>query len=79
MASLREHTYQDYKLSCSFCRKDEDEVKRLIAGPDVYICEGYSFSNFCIVNVLAPISLAIFLIDSPFWRSSFTFNWAAVS
>ena len=39
MASLREHTYQDYKLSCSFCRKDEDEVKRLIAGPGVYICD----------------------------------------
>ena len=25
-------------LSCSFCKRDQTEVKRLIAGPDVYIC-----------------------------------------
>ncbi|MFW6323763.1 MAG: ATP-dependent Clp protease ATP-binding subunit ClpX [Desulfovibrionales bacterium] len=26
-------------LCCSFCAKTQDEVKRLIAGPDVYICD----------------------------------------
>lgn len=26
-------------LHCSFCSKSQDEVKRLIAGPDVYICD----------------------------------------
>ncbi|MFP4315740.1 MAG: ATP-dependent Clp protease ATP-binding subunit ClpX [Desulfovibrionales bacterium] len=26
-------------LCCSFCSKTQDEVKRLIAGPDVYICD----------------------------------------
>ena len=26
------------KLRCSFCAKSEDEVKKLIAGPTVYIC-----------------------------------------
>ena len=26
-------------LNCSFCNKPQDEVKRLIAGPDVYICD----------------------------------------
>ena len=26
------------KLNCSFCGKDQDEVKKLIAGPSVYIC-----------------------------------------
>ena len=26
------------KLSCSFCGKSQDEVKKLIAGPSVYIC-----------------------------------------
>ena len=26
-------------LSCSFCGKSQDEVQRLIAGPDVYICD----------------------------------------
>ena len=27
------------KLRCSFCNKDEDEVKKLIAGPAVFICD----------------------------------------
>ncbi len=26
-------------LSCSFCRKNQKQVKKLIAGPDVYICD----------------------------------------
>ena len=26
------------KLHCSFCGKAQDEVKKLIAGPSVYIC-----------------------------------------
>lgn len=25
-------------LNCSFCGKSQEEVKKLIAGPDVYIC-----------------------------------------
>ena len=28
----------DEKLRCSFCGKAQDEVKKLIAGPHVYIC-----------------------------------------
>jgi ATP-dependent Clp protease ATP-binding subunit ClpX len=32
--------YDDNKqLKCSFCGKTQDQVKRLIAGPDVYICD----------------------------------------
>lgn len=27
------------KLSCSFCCKSQREVKKLIAGPSVYICD----------------------------------------
>jgi ATP-dependent Clp protease ATP-binding subunit ClpX len=27
------------ELSCSFCGKSQEEVQRLIAGPDVYICD----------------------------------------
>ena len=27
------------KLRCSFCRKDETEVLKLVAGPRVYICD----------------------------------------
>lgn len=26
------------KLNCSFCGKGQDDVKKLIAGPSVYIC-----------------------------------------
>jgi ATP-dependent Clp protease ATP-binding subunit ClpX len=27
------------KLKCSFCGKNQDQVKRLVAGPNVYICD----------------------------------------
>jgi ATP-dependent Clp protease ATP-binding subunit ClpX len=27
------------RVVCSFCGKDQDEVRRLIAGPYVYICD----------------------------------------
>ena len=29
----------DSRLKCSFCGKSQDQVKKLIAGPDVYICD----------------------------------------
>ena len=32
--------FEDKKqLKCSFCGKNQDQVRRLIAGPGVYICE----------------------------------------
>ena len=34
---LAQETTSD-KLNCSFCGKVQDEVKKLIAGPSVYIC-----------------------------------------
>ena len=36
MADRKKRTGKD--LTCSFCGKGQDEVQRLIAGPDVYIC-----------------------------------------
>ena len=27
------------RLACSFCRKSQDDVKKLIAGPSIYICD----------------------------------------
>jgi ATP-dependent protease Clp ATPase subunit len=27
-------------LSCSFCGKNQEQVKKLIAGPDAWICDG---------------------------------------
>jgi hypothetical protein len=29
----------DTKLHCSFCGKSQDDVRKLIAGPKVYICD----------------------------------------
>ncbi len=37
MSNDRQGSGQD--LHCSFCSKSQDEVQRLIAGPDVYICD----------------------------------------
>ena len=31
-------TKEQKTLHCSFCGKNQDEVKKLIAGPSVYIC-----------------------------------------
>ena len=35
------HKYGDEKgqLKCSFCGKNQDQVKKLVAGPGVYICD----------------------------------------
>ncbi|MFW6007911.1 MAG: ATP-dependent Clp protease ATP-binding subunit ClpX [archaeon] len=30
---------KDKELKCSFCGKDQEEVKKLVAGPKVYICD----------------------------------------
>ena len=35
--SRRDATQEN--LTCSFCGKSQDEVKKLIAGPAVYICD----------------------------------------
>ena len=31
--------HDDSRLQCSFCGKTQDQVKKLIAGPEVYICD----------------------------------------
>src|SRR5699024_6046134 len=31
--------FDDKQLRCSFCGKPQNQVKRLIAGPNVYICD----------------------------------------
>ncbi|MBF0450668.1 MAG: ATP-dependent Clp protease ATP-binding subunit ClpX [Candidatus Magnetomorum sp.] len=38
MAKRKKKEFND-ELVCSFCAKTQDEVKKLIAGPDVYICD----------------------------------------
>ena len=36
---------KDTEIRCSFCGRGQDEVSRLIEGPDVFICD--SCINFC--------------------------------
>lgn len=31
--------HDDKQLRCSFCGKPQDQVRRLIAGPNVFICD----------------------------------------
>ncbi len=39
MANKKENPGGQGKLRCSFCGKSQDEVRKLIAGPNVYICD----------------------------------------
>ena len=32
-------TYSSKEITCSFCGKSQDQVKRIIAGPNVFICD----------------------------------------
>jgi len=36
---LRKDDERDDVLRCSFCSKSQNDVKKLIAGPTVYICD----------------------------------------
>ena len=38
------------KLSCNFCGKNRDDVEKLIAGPNVYICDECIKLSYGIVN-----------------------------
>jgi ATP-dependent Clp protease ATP-binding subunit ClpX len=40
MAKLKQKNETKSELVCSFCAKTQDEVIKLIAGPEVYICDG---------------------------------------
>jgi len=40
MAKLTQKRVANAEPVCSFCAKTQDEVKKLVAGPDVYICDG---------------------------------------
>ena len=31
--------YNNVVLHCSFCKKSQNEVKKLVAGPSVYVCD----------------------------------------
>ncbi len=35
---MYDNTDENNDVRCSFCGKSQDEVKKLVAGPGVYIC-----------------------------------------
>ena len=35
----------DKLLYCSFCGKSQHEVRKLIAGPSVYVCDAVSYTH----------------------------------
>lgn len=48
------------RLRCSFCDKDQDEVHKLIAGPNVYICdECIAICNQVLAEERNPASLRL--------------------
>ena len=50
------------KLRCSFCGKNQDEVKKLVAGPGVYIC------NECVIvciEMTEPEKAELIKAESP--------------
>lgn len=66
----------DFKVRCSFCNKTEDQVRKIISGPDVFICDqcieicteiieeefgDYSASITEDINLLKPEEIKYFL------------------
>ena len=45
------------KICCSFCRKSADEVKQLVAGDGIYICDECIDTCYEIVNGAEPKKL----------------------
>ncbi|MBE5944145.1 MAG: ATP-dependent Clp protease ATP-binding subunit ClpX [Lachnospiraceae bacterium] len=76
---MAEHTDKQKKLRCSFCNKTQEQVRKLIAGPNVYICDecidicaeiiqdeldDYDNSGFdADINLLKPMEIKEFLDD----------------
>ena len=41
----------DAHLKCSFCGKSQDQVRKLIAGPGVYICDAVSYTHLTLPTI----------------------------
>jgi ATP-dependent protease Clp ATPase subunit len=46
-------------LRCTFCGKDQKRVKKLIAGPGVYICDGCTSLAKVVISDGQPVTTAI--------------------
>jgi len=53
-------------LECSFCRKSEHQVQKLVAGPGVYICDECVAIASRIMAASGPAPPKV-----PFWRRLF--------
>ena len=53
------------KMSCSFCGKRHDEVRKLIAGPGVFICDECVTLCDDIINETAPKTELTPITDLP--------------
>ena len=42
------------KLRCSFCRRDNSQVAKLVAGPRVYICDRCAYETIRIMENTPP-------------------------
>ena len=51
------HNLEDDKelIRCSFCGKTQDQVRKIVAGPNVYICD--ECSNLCHEIVLEELGV----------------------
>ena len=65
---------ENQTIRCSFCKKTQDQVRKIIAGPDVYICdecveicaeimdeEFQNYENDTDINLLKPKEIKEFL------------------
>ena len=64
---------QSAKLVCSFCGKSQDEVRKLISGPTVYICDDCIY----LCNDKSPRRLAFSIawaFDGPHFAGVYRFS-----
>ncbi len=47
---------QGHILSCTFCKRSEQQVRKLVAGPGVYICDRCTERAHAIIHEGAPSS-----------------------
>jgi hypothetical protein len=51
-----------HSLTCTFCRKSEHDVRKLVAGPGVYICDA------CIETAHRIVTQSLPPRRAPLWR-----------
>jgi hypothetical protein len=72
----------DTKPTCSFCGKTQDEVRKLIAGPKVYICdECIDLCNDIIMDETTVDGTFRWrvLVAARCWRLSIRTTWRALT